>query len=189
MVDRALVSSQPFGGRAGEFAMFSHVGMSAELLLGTVWEPVAIGLLFGSVLLAGFFLTRWRRYRGRRLVLAETRSSPAARDQAPSTMVMTERRRSPRRWGLPIEVVLCQNVPGARQFRGWIVNRAEGGLGLTLPELIPVGTQLLVRVHNAPQSVPWTAVEVKSCSFQVNRWIAGCQFVEQPSREVMLLFG
>jgi hypothetical protein len=46
-----------------------------------------------------------------------------------------------------------------------------------------------VRTTNAPSSVPWVQIEVKSCRMIGKEHELGCRFVRTPPWSVMLLFG
>jgi hypothetical protein len=103
--------------------------------------------------------------------------------------VSADRRRVPRRWGNALLVHVSDATAQADPVEGVILNRSEGGLCLALHQAVVVGTNLNVRVATAPSSIPWTAVEVKYCLRFVSRWKVGCQFVQPPSAEVLLMFG
>ena len=105
-----------------------------------------------------------------------------------STLSFTERRHSPRRWGDPIQALLWDEYPATEPSRGWIVNRSTGGLGLSAARPALEGSLLSVRITVAPDTVPWTRVQVRGCNSSAGRWILNCQFLETPSREVLLLF-
>jgi hypothetical protein len=121
-------------------------------------------------------------------------SSPASvterkvREDPSASSPVTERRQAPRRYGDPVQVVLFSGLAGARPFGAWVMNRSTGGLGLSVPQPMEPGLFLHVRVTRAPDDVPWVTVEVKSCRPLAGRWILGCQYVEAPSKEVLLLF-
>jgi hypothetical protein len=100
----------------------------------------------------------------------------------------SERRQSPRRWGDPIQVLIWDDNMVHEPARGWIVNRSIGGLGLSAVQPVLEGALLSVRVSIAPQTVPWTHLQVKSCIPSAGRWILGCQFVEPPPQEIRLMF-
>jgi hypothetical protein len=128
------------------------------------------------------------------LNLLRRRDLPAARELAidasatASTLSFTERRQSPRRWGDPIQVLIWDDNTVDQPARGWIVNRSSGGLGLSAAQPVLEGMLLGVRISIAPESIPWTRLQVKSCIPSAGRWILGCQFVEPPPQEILLLF-
>jgi hypothetical protein len=112
---------------------------------------------------------------------------PPSGDRVSATAV-PERRQSPRRWGIPVEVFLGDDQPAAESPRGWIRNRSAGGLGLSTTQPRAEGTLLRVRVTTVPESVPWVAVIVKNCHPLGDRWMLGCQFAAPPPTDVVLTF-
>jgi hypothetical protein len=100
----------------------------------------------------------------------------------------TERRQAPRRWGDPVQVSIWDGNPAMEPARGWIVNRSAGGLGVSAAQPVLEGTVLSVRVAVAPDSLGWTQLQVKSCVPSTGRWMLGCQFLQTPPREVLLMF-
>jgi hypothetical protein len=105
-----------------------------------------------------------------------------------STLSFTERRQAPRRWGDPIQTLIWDEYPSNEPARGWIVNRSTGGLGLSAARPALEGSILSVRITAALETVPWTRVQVKGANPSAGRWILNCQFLETPSREVLLMF-
>jgi hypothetical protein len=105
-----------------------------------------------------------------------------------STLSFTERRQALRRWGDPIQTLIWDEYPANEPARGWIVNRSTGGLGLSAARPALEGSVLSVRITVAPEAIPWTRVQVKGCNPSAGRWILNCQFLETPSREVLLMF-
>jgi hypothetical protein len=101
----------------------------------------------------------------------------------------TERRKSPRRGGPPLEVLFEQGDQPTPANGAWVKNRSTGGLGLSVSEPLPVGSQLRLRPTLAPEGIPWVHVEVKHCRPLLGRWMVGCQFIDPVSDEVLALFG
>jgi hypothetical protein len=104
--------------------------------------------------------------------------------------LIEERRASPRRYGDPIEVHLrsYENQVPACGPKGWVRDRSAGGLGLTTEMPIDVGAWLKVRPTTVPDDVAWVDVLARHCRAQGSRWVLGCQFVEPPPRELLVLF-
>jgi hypothetical protein len=71
---------------------------------------------------------------------------------------------------------------------GWVRDRSPGGLGLATERPLDVGTWLRVRPTIVPDDVAWVDVLVKDVRPQGPRWVLGCQFVEVPPRELLMLF-
>jgi hypothetical protein len=101
----------------------------------------------------------------------------------------SERRAGFRRVGNPVEVLVSDAEFRAPPVRGWVVDRSRLGVRLSLAEKVANGTILQLRPSNAPESVPWQAVEVRNAQPGEQSWELGCQFTSEPSWEVLLLFG
>ena len=120
-------------------------------------------------------------------------SSPVSPPSTASAEIATarqERRAFPRRYGDPVEVRLRSYEFGDPPCgpTGWVRDRCPGGLGLAVEKPLVVGTWLRVRPTHVMEDVPWVDLIVRHCHPQGNRWVVGCQFVEKPPRELMLLF-
>ena len=101
-----------------------------------------------------------------------------------------ERRTVPRRYGDPVEVRLCSYEYSDLTCgpTGWVRDRCPNGLALTVGKPLEIGSWVRARPTFVPEDAAWVDVMVRNCRPQGNRWILGCQFVESPPREVMLLF-
>jgi hypothetical protein len=100
-----------------------------------------------------------------------------------------EQRGAHRRKGNPVGIQITDAEAKGEPFHGVIMNRSAGGLGLEVDRPIDVNTTVSVRVVNAPVTIPWIQVLVRSCRQQENGWLLGCQFVKPPPWSIMLLFG
>jgi hypothetical protein len=99
-----------------------------------------------------------------------------------------ERRAAPRRKGNQIEVLLADDSE-REPMRGWVIDRSMGGLCLVVERPLTEGSVLSVRPRQAPQTAPWTAVEIRSCRAEEDQWEVGCRFVQTPQWNDLLLFG
>src|SRR5438067_13902101 len=99
----------------------------------------------------------------------------------------SERRTSPRRAGASVTVCIAGPLVGA--FEANVLDRSIQGLGLSAPRPVARGTLLRVRPTHAPTHTPWVQVRVKNCQKRGLRWMLGCQFLQTPSWDVLLLFG
>ncbi|HEV3235700.1 MAG TPA: PilZ domain-containing protein, partial [Gemmataceae bacterium] len=146
--------------------------------------PVAIGLVAAlSTLFMGRLVMR---------KIAPTAEFPAQsdpKDSVPLTFKSTEMRAATRRGGNAVAVFIADPQRSDEPRRGWVVDRSAGGLCIALDNPVEAGTVLRIRVCNAPVTVPWAEVEVKSCRKDGNQWEAGCKFVVIPSYNVLMLFG
>jgi PilZ domain len=100
-----------------------------------------------------------------------------------------EQRGAHRRKGNPIGVQITDADAKGEPFHGIVVNRSAGGLGLEVDRPVEVSTLISIRVVNAPVTVPWIQVQVRSCRPETKVWLLGCQFVKPPPWSIMLLFG
>lgn len=100
-----------------------------------------------------------------------------------------EQRGTPRRKGNPVGIDITDAQAKGEPFHAVVVNRSAGGLCLETDRPIEVATIVSLRVVNAPVTVPWIQVQIRSCRPEVNNWILGCQFVKSPPWSIMLLFG
>jgi hypothetical protein len=147
--------------------------------------PIAIGLVAAAAtLILGRLIL---------LKLATPAELPAQADAPkvanPLTFKSMENRAAVRRGGNAVAVFIADPQKTEEPRRGWVVDRSAGGLCIALDNPADAGTILRVRVCNAPVTVPWAEVEVKSCRKDGNQWEAGCQFVVTPSYNVLMLFG
>jgi hypothetical protein len=99
------------------------------------------------------------------------------------------RRGSVRREGSPVQVVMTSASLRGGQGSGYVLDRSTGGLRVAVKSEIPAGTALHVRAANAPESVPWVTVQVRSCRNAGPHYELGCEFVQTPPWNVLLLFG
>ncbi len=100
-----------------------------------------------------------------------------------------ERRRWPRRWGDPVMVRIAGEAYGpAPPQEGWVMNRAEGGVGISLPAPVSPGTRLYLAPFGMSAGVAPVEAEVVHCTARAARWVAGCAFHQAVPAEVMLLF-
>ncbi len=116
--------------------------------------------------------------------------SPSSNPSSENNQATQERRASPRRYGDPVEVHLrtYEYLDAACGRTGWVRDRSAGGLGLTTEKPLEVGSWLRVRPTSVPDDVPWVDVMVRHCRPQGAKWVLGCQFVEPPPHELLLLF-
>jgi hypothetical protein len=102
---------------------------------------------------------------------------------------LSERRSSVRREGNLIAVLLSDARSRARPQQGWVLDRSTGGLRIASRTGLPEGAVLSVRTAEAPDTVPWLRIEVKSCVPVSDYYQLGCRFLETPPWNVLLLFG
>ena len=86
-----------------------------------------------------------------------------------------ERRRSPRRRGNPIPVILDA---GNETFGGWVTDRSAGGLRLLVDQEVAVGRRFSVRSARDPNAL-WIDIEVKHRLNESGGFSIGCQFIKE----------
>jgi hypothetical protein len=146
-----------------------------------LWSVGAIGLLVGCLI---FLVGRGRASAPRD---PETEGVLSMAHLLRATKL--DRRSMPRRRGNGIEVDFAAEPGGEDPIPGTVVDRSVGGLGVEVDQPLEVGARLFVRVRTAPRSVPWTPVAVKMCRPRGSTWEVGCQFLESPAMNVLMLFG
>jgi hypothetical protein len=85
----------------------------------------------------------------------------------------------------PIDVVVGRK---GEPFRGWVVDHSLGGFRLLLPRRFAVNQVISIRPPNAPETVPWLTLQVKSCQQKENQWETGCSLQSSPSYSVLLSY-
>jgi len=130
---------------------------------------------------------------GRLMVLGKKRRPSFAAAAPAYDPFMTgsplEKRRSTRRRGSLVEVLVTDAGLTTRPVRGWVHDRSMGGMCLVLDRSITVSTVLHVRSSDAPVSSPWVQVTVRNCRSWEGDWMLGCQFIKTPQWAVLLTFG
>jgi hypothetical protein len=153
------------------------------------WMAVTVGaLVVGLITLLGYFA-----YQFQANAAARPRRGKAAPGEVEDPFVegsKTERRTSLRRRGTEVEVKLRDGEAHEELGTAWVVDRSMGGLCLTTEEQFEKGMVLSVRTLNAPETIPWIQVEVRSCrNLSRGGYELGCQFVRPPTWNILLLFG
>ena len=78
---------------------------------------------------------------------------------------------------------------GGGVCHGWVLDRSLGGLRLMIDQEWSVGKVIGVRVREKSAFMPWIEVQVKHCKPSTHGWEVGCQFVNQPTWNMLLMFG
>jgi hypothetical protein len=154
-----------------------------------VWVAAGIGMVCtAAALVTGYAILAGRRRRG----LAAPPAKPAPPGVVRDPFVYgsaAERRAALRRAGNPIGILVSDAEVKLEPVRGWVMDRSTGGLCLAVSEPVEEGAVLSVRTVNAPRTVPWIQVEVRSCRPEDGAWELGCQFRKTPPWSLLLLFG
>ena len=102
---------------------------------------------------------------------------------------VVNRRSSLRRQRASVAVLICRPNDPSERIPGWVLDRSQGGLSLSVSRPFLAGTVLQLRpTHASPRSCS-VRVRVKHCSPLEKQWRLGCQFMGTPTSEELLLFG
>jgi hypothetical protein len=142
------------------------------------WVAPMIGLTSAGLTL-GVGWTLIRRWRSRQRAAPEAGTPGKGRP---------ERRKSPRRGGPAVKVLLCDADGETKPYTAMLLDRSLGGMRLAVAEAIPVGTRLSVCSSKATGSDSWLRMEVKYCFWQDKSWLVGCKFAGTPSWSALMLF-
>jgi hypothetical protein len=100
-----------------------------------------------------------------------------------------DRRGSIRRDGPPVRVILQSPTFRNGVDDGLVVDRSTGGLRLLSKSAVPEGSTVQVRAVNAPDTVGFVVLVVRSCRENEDFFELGCEFTKTPPWNVLLLFG
>lgn len=133
---------------------------------------------------------------GRRWLAPRPQAVPPPREEEPNLVTAklgrqqaeADRRAVPRRKGNRIEVFLTDETKRP-PIQGWVIDRSMGGLCLMVESELAAGATFNVRPKQAPQTAPWTPIEIRSCRGDGLEWQVGCRFVKPPQWNDLLLFG
>ncbi|MGL4553511.1 MAG: PilZ domain-containing protein [Gemmataceae bacterium] len=102
--------------------------------------------------------------------------------------VTRERRGATRRKGNTVEVILSLG-DDKPDFKGWVIDRSQGGLCILVEEPVPAATVLRVKPRAGGDKVAWAEVTVRSSRPEGHQHELGCQFHRPPTYHLLLQFG
>jgi hypothetical protein len=108
---------------------------------------------------------------------------------APPEQSYADRRGAVRRDGPPVRVVLSSPTFRNGVADGFVTDRSTGGLRLAVPTAVAPGSTLGVRAVNAPDTIGFVSVIIRSCRKNGDHFEVGCEFEKTPPWNVLLLFG
>jgi hypothetical protein len=100
-----------------------------------------------------------------------------------------DRRGAVRREGQPVRVILAANTFRNGVCDGYVIDRSTGGLKIAAQDAIAPGSTLQVRAVDAPDTVGFVTLIVRSCRKTEDHYELGCEFEKTPPWNVLLLFG
>jgi hypothetical protein len=160
--------------------------------------PVAIGGVVAVLVLTALCVTTLRRRKpdGFELpaVAAPAVGDGASADEnalnwAPPEQSYADRRGSARREGQPVRVLLSSPTFRNGVTDGYVLDRSTGGLRIAMPTGIAPGSTMQARAVNAPDTVGFITLIVRSCRKNGDFFEVGCEFEKTPPWNVLLLFG
>ena len=150
--------------------------------------PLVVGGAVAVTALAGLWCLSRRRRRSAAPAIASPHDDDALA-WAPPEPSYADRRGAVRRDGPPVRVVVAGAAFRSGAADGLVVDRSTGGLRLLLPAGVAPGTTIRVRAANAPDTVGFVPVIVRSCRPGKDHFDVGAEFEKTPPWNVLLLFG
>ena len=156
--------------------------------------PVTVGGGVAVLVLTILCILHVRRKRQLDLARFATNApSPKHQDHAlnwaPPEQSYADRRGSVRREGAPVRVTLSSPSFRNGVNDGFVVDRSTGGLRIVMTSAIAPGSTMQVRAMNAPDTIGFVMVIVRSCRKSGDHFEVGCEFEKTPPWNVLLLFG
>jgi hypothetical protein len=100
-----------------------------------------------------------------------------------------DRRGAVRREGTVVRVLLAAPPFRNGVGEGFVLDRSTGGLRIAVTTPLEPGITVQVRATNAPETVGFVGVLVRSCRKTGEFFELGCEFEKTPPWNVLLLFG
>ena len=151
--------------------------------------PVAVGGTVAVLVLTYLFFQN-RRPRGRfRPVKPPPADADNAATWAPPEQSYADRRGTTRREGAPVRVMLSSTAFRSGLIDGYVVDRSTGGLKVVTQVAVAPGSTMQVRAANAPDTVGYVTLIIRSCRKETDHFVVGCEFEKTPPWNVLLLFG
>lgn len=166
--------------------------LDAVVKWGSENPPIVIGIGVAVVVIVVAALGNRRRGKrgllptstGQNTLLAEMAASWAPPEQS-----YADRRSSIRREGPPVRVLLASPTFRNGVGEGYVLDRSTGGLRIAVADAVAPGSVLQVRAVNAPDTVGFVTILIRSCRPSSDFFELGCEFEATPPWNVLLLFG
>jgi hypothetical protein len=179
---------------------------STEMLdTATTWILANLAIVIGGavavvVLTIVCIMTRQRRLsEGERLEAAASSASSSvtltptidekALEWEPPDHSYADRRGAVRREGTVVRVTVAAPVFRNGMGEGFVLDRSTGGLRIAVTTPLEAGHIVQVRASNAPETIGFVGVLVRSCRKSGEFYEIGCEFEKTPPWNVLLLFG
>lgn len=156
--------------------------------------PIVIGGGVAVVVLSiVFVMTYRRRTKLDPAALAPPSSTALTQEKAlswaPPEQSYADRRGAVRREGAAVRVVLSSPTLRNGVNEGFVLDRSTGGLRIAITTALAPGSTVQVRAENAPDTIGFVTVIVRSCRKTGDHFELGCEFDKTPPWNVLLLFG
>jgi hypothetical protein len=173
--------------------LYQMLDTAIQWAAGNLPYVVGGGVAVAVVTLA-MFLNRRRGLDPAKLAaVAGTAPRPVERDKsahwAPPEQSYADRRGAVRRDGQPVRVLVASTAFRNGAEDGYVVDRSTGGLRIALQSAVAPGSILQVRAVDAPDTIGFVTVIVRSCRKNTDFFEVGCEFEKTPPWNVLLLFG
>jgi hypothetical protein len=171
----------------------------------TTWVLANLAIVIGGlvavvVLSTVCLMTRQRRLtEEERLAAAATSASssvsitPSVEEKAlewePPDHSYADRRGAIRREGTVVRILVAAPVFRNGLGEGFVLDRSTGGLRIAVTTPLEPGLIVQVRAANAPETIGFVGVLVRSCRKSGEFYEVGCEFEKTPPWNVLLLFG
>jgi hypothetical protein len=159
--------------------------------------PVAVGGIVAVAVLTFLCVSTALRRRSRdldpaKLATANTANAVTgekALSWEPAEQSYADRRGAVRREGQPVRVLLAATTFRNGVCDGYVIDRSTGGLKIASQAAVAPGTTVQVRAVDAPDTVGFVTLLVRSCRKTDDHYELGCEFEKTPPWNVLLLFG
>ena len=156
--------------------------------------PIAVGGVVAIIVLSILFLMNRKRRSNdaEKLIVPTTPNAQfdeKALNWAPPEQSYADRREAVRREGVPVRVLLASPTFRNGVSDGFVLDRSTGGLRVAMSIAMAPGSTLQVRAVNAPDTIGFVTVIVRSCRKNTEFFELGCEFEKTPPWNVLLLFG
>ena len=170
-----------------------------------IWIAGNLPIIVGGIVSVITLSIPYMMYRQRRLNEAERLAAAAAAAAAaantsalkeekalnwePTEQSYADRREAVRRDGAAVRVVLASTTFRNGVSDGFVLDRSTGGLRVAMSIAMAPGSTMQVRAINAPDTIGFVTVIVRSCRKNNEFYEIGCEFEKTPPWNVLLLFG
>ncbi len=158
--------------------------------------PIAVGGLVAVLVLTFLCVGATRRRRvldPSKLATANANASAVTGEKAlswePIGQSYADRRGAVRREGQPVRVTLAATTFRNGVCDGYVIDRSTGGLKIVSQDAVAPGSTLQVRAVDAPDTIGFVTLIVRSCRKNDDHYEIGCEFEKTPPWNVLLLFG